>query len=53
MLQKLLYRYAVEQGIVKSADGSRGRDEGGQADGPVDLGQYRRSLQNKKGHSEG
>jgi RNA polymerase sigma-70 factor (ECF subfamily) len=53
ILQKLLYRYAIEQGIVKPDQASEGADGGSQAaDAPVDLNDYRRNHSQKKGLSE-
>jgi RNA polymerase sigma-70 factor (ECF subfamily) len=46
MLQKLLYSYALEQGIVKAdskiADSTAERDDDHAADAPLDLDSYRR-----------
>jgi RNA polymerase sigma-70 factor, ECF subfamily len=44
MLQKLLYRYALEQGIVKAGANPEGdlSSEKGAVDAPVDLDSYRR-----------
>jgi RNA polymerase sigma-70 factor (ECF subfamily) len=49
ILQKLLYRYAIEQGIVKPDQAAA---DGDPADAPLDLDSYRRSHGQKKGVSE-
>jgi len=49
ILQKLLYRYAIEQGIVKPD--ATAADEA-PAEAPLDLDSYRRSHGQKKGLSE-
>jgi RNA polymerase sigma-70 factor (ECF subfamily) len=46
ILQKLLYRYAREQGIVKGeVEGIAEAEAGGDVDDPVDLASYRRRAQ--------
>jgi RNA polymerase sigma-70 factor (ECF subfamily) len=52
ILQKLLYRYAIEQGIVKPDQGAADAADSRTADAPLDLDSYRRSHGQKKGVSE-
>lgn len=49
ILQKLLYDYAIEQGIVKGPVNVNGEDD---ADAPIDLATYRKAM-SKKASGEG
>jgi RNA polymerase sigma-70 factor (ECF subfamily) len=51
MLQGLLYKYAVEQGIIEEGSGKHLAPEAGGADAPIDIRAYRKKQGGKGGES--